>query len=117
MLELIQTQGYWYVMALPWAWKFANGKALKALVTLLPRWKYTQIRIPTVNTQRRRTFGVYAKRARLRHLDDVTAVLSKCRRNNRPKQANILVTNLPETVTAREVVGVYLRRWWVELLF
>jgi len=65
----------------------------------------------------RRTFGVYAKRARLRHLDDVTAVLSKCRRNNRPKQANILVTNLPETVTAREVVGVYLRRWWVELLF
>ena len=31
-------------------------------------------------------------------------------------QTKILMTNLPETVTAREIVGVYLRRWWVELL-
>ena len=115
-LELIHMLGYWYVMALPRTWKFATGKALKALVTHLPRRKYTQIRIPTVNTQRRRTFWVYAKRARLRHLGDVTVVLSKCRRNQGPKQTKILVTNLPETVTAREIVGVYLRRWWVELL-
>jgi hypothetical protein len=93
------------------------GGVLKALVTHLPHWKYAQIRIPTVNTQRRRTFWVYATRARRRHLGDVTVVLSKCRRNQGPKHTNILVTNLPETVTAREVVGVYLRRWWVELLF
>jgi hypothetical protein len=53
---------------------------------------------------------------RLRHLGDVTVVLSTCRRNNGPKQTKILVTNLPEAVTAREVVGVYLRRWWIELL-
>jgi hypothetical protein len=26
------------------------------------------------------------------------------------------VTNLPETVSAREIVGVYLRRWWIALL-
>jgi hypothetical protein len=26
------------------------------------------------------------------------------------------VTNLPETVTAREIVGLYPRQWWVELL-
>jgi hypothetical protein len=32
---------------------------------------------------------------------------------NRPK---ILVTNLPETISTREVVSVYLRRWGVELL-
>jgi Transposase DDE domain len=115
-LALIQELGYSYVVALPRTWKFANGKALKALVTHLPRWKYTQIRIPTVNTQRRRTFWVYAKRARLRHLGDVTVVLSKCRRNDGPKQTKILVTNLPEMVTAREIVGVYLRRWWIELL-
>jgi Transposase DDE domain len=116
-LALIQSLGYWYVMALPRTWKFANGKALKALVTHLPRWQYTQLRLPTVNTQRRRTFWVYAKRARLRHLGDVTVVLSKCRRNQGPKPTNILVTHLPETVTAREVVGVSLRRWCVELLF
>jgi len=38
-LALIQTRGYWSVMALPRTWKFANGKALKALVIHLPRWK------------------------------------------------------------------------------
>ena len=114
--ELIHTLGYCYGMALPRTWKFATGKALNALVTHLPRWKYTQRRIPTVNPQQRRTFWVYAKRARLRPLGDVTVVLSKRRRNDGPKQTNILVTNLPEAVTAREVVGVYLRRWWVELL-
>jgi hypothetical protein len=115
-LALIQELGYSDVVALPRTWKFANGKALKALVPHLPRWKYTQIRIPTVNTQRRRTFWVYAKRARLRHLGDVTVVLSTCRRHDGPKQTKILVTNLPEMVTARELVGVYLRRWWIELL-
>jgi Transposase DDE domain len=114
-LALIQALGYGYVMALPRTWKFGNGKALKDLVTHLPRSKYLQIRIPTVNMPRRRTFWVYAKRVRLRHLRDVTMVLSKCRRNDGPKQTKILVTNLPETVTAREVVGVYLRRWWIEI--
>jgi DDE family transposase len=116
-MTLMQELGLGYVLALPRTWKFANGKALKALVTHLPRWQYTQIRIPTVHTQHRRTFWVYAKRARLRHLGDVTGVLSKRRRNDGPKQTKILVTNLPESVTAREIVGVYLRRWWVELLF
>jgi Transposase DDE domain len=115
-LAFIQALDYGYVMALPRTWKFANGKALKDLVTHLPHSKYFQIRIPTVNTQRRRTFWVYAKRVRLRHLGDVTVVLSKCRRNDGPRQTKILVTNLPETVTAREIVGVYLRRWWIELL-
>jgi Transposase DDE domain len=115
-LVTIQELGYWYVLALPRTWKFAQGKAVKDLVTHLPRGKYRQIRIPTVNTQRRRTFWVYARRVQLRHLGHVTVVLSKCRRNDGPKQTKILVTNMPETVTAREIVGVYLRRWWIELL-
>jgi hypothetical protein len=103
-------------LALPRTWTFADGKALKTLVTHLPRRQYSQVRIPTVNTQHRRTFWVYAKRARLRHLGDVTVVLSKRRRNVGPQQTTILVTNLPESVTAREMVGVYRRRWWVGLL-
>jgi hypothetical protein len=115
-VALIEELGDSDVVALPRTWKFAHGKALKALVTHLPRGKYTYIRIPTINTQRRRTFWVYAKRARLRHLGDVTIVLSACRRNDGPKQTKILVTNLPEMVTAREIVGVYLRRWWIEWL-
>jgi hypothetical protein len=115
-LTLIDELGYWYVMALPRTWKFTNGKALKALVTHLPRWWYTRICIPTVNGQRRRTFWVYTKRVRRRHLGDVTVVLSTCRRNDGPKPTKILVTNLPETVTARQIVAIDLRRWWVELL-
>ena len=115
-MSLIQELGYWYVFALPRTWTFTKGKPLKALVTHLPRWWYTRICLPTVNGQRRRTFWAYAKRVRLRHLGDVTVVLSKCRRNDGPKQTKILVTNLPETVSARQIVAIYLRRWWVELL-
>jgi hypothetical protein len=75
------------------------------------------MRIPTVNTQRRRTLWVDAKRTRRRHLGDVTVVVSKGRRHEGPTQPTSLVTHLPETGTAREVVGVYVRRWWVERLF
>jgi hypothetical protein len=44
-------------------------------------------------------------------------VLSKCWRHQGPTHTKILVTTRPETVTAREVVGVSWRRWWVERLF
>jgi hypothetical protein len=54
-MPLIQELGYWDVFALPRTCKFANGKTLKALVTHLPRWWYTQIRIPTVSGARSRT--------------------------------------------------------------
>ncbi len=115
-LAHIAALGYWYVVALPRTWKMSNGKSLKNLVTHLPQWWYMQIRIPTVNGQRRRTFWVFAKRVRRRHLGDVTVVLSKCRRNDGPKRTQIFVTNLPETLSARDIVAIYLRRWWVELL-
>jgi hypothetical protein len=41
------------------------------------------------------------------------ATSASARYAGKPK---ILVTNLPETVTARERVSIYLRRWWIELL-
>jgi hypothetical protein len=72
--------------------------------------------MPTINGQPRRTFGVSTTRVRLRHLGDVTVGLSTCRRNAGPKHTTILVTNLPETVTARQRVSIDLRRWWVALL-
>jgi hypothetical protein len=53
----------------------------------------------------------------LRHLGDVTVALSKCWHNQGPKPTSILVTNWPETVTARAVAGMYVRGWWVELWF
>jgi hypothetical protein len=98
-LRLMQDLGYWYVCAIARTWKFHDGKRLKALVTHLPRWHYQRIRLPTVNGQRRRTCWVFAKRAQLQHVGDVTMVRSKCRQTNGPKQTKLLVTNLPATVS------------------
>jgi hypothetical protein len=53
---------------------------------------------------------------RLRHLGDVTVVLSTCRRHEGRKPTKLRVTHLPETVPARQIVAIDLRRWWVELL-
>ena len=49
----------------------------------------------------------------LRHIGDVTVVLSKTGRNVGPKQTKILVTNLVQ-LTPRYVVFAYQRRWAVE---
>ncbi len=43
-------------------------------------------------------------------------VLGTWRHNDGPKRTKILVTTLPETVSARDIGAIYLRRWWVELL-
>src|SRR5919197_5086619 len=71
--------------------------------------------MPTVHTQRRCAWWVEAKRTR-RHLGDVIVVWSTGRRHDGPQQTKLLVTQRPETVTAREVVDVYVRKCWGELL-
>ena len=63
----------------------------------------------------RRTFWTYHTRLSLRHVGDVTVVLSKRGRNLGPKQTKILVTNLA-ALTPSQVVGIYQKRWAVELL-
>jgi DDE family transposase len=114
-LKLIQRRGYFFVLAFARTWRFENGHALKDLVTHLPKKRYRRCWVPLDEAGRRRTYWTYTKRACLRHIGDVTIILSKKRRNDGPKQTKILVTNLPE-VTARQVVDVYRRRWAVELL-
>jgi Transposase DDE domain len=114
-LQLIQQRGYFFVMALARTWCFENGHAVKALVTHLPKKHYRRCWVPLDEPGRRRTYWTYTKRACLRHIGDVTIVLSKQRRNDGPNATKILVTNLP-AVTARQVVDVYRRRWAVELL-
>jgi hypothetical protein len=101
-------------MALARTWGFENGQALQDLITHLPKKHYRRCWIPVDEPGRRRTYRTYTKRACLRHIGDVTIVLSKQRRNDGPKQTKILVTNLP-AVTARQVVDVYRRRWAVEV--
>jgi DDE family transposase len=114
-LQLIQRRGYFFVMAWARTWCFANGQALKDLVTHLPKKHYRRCWVPLDEPGRRRTYWTYTKRACLRHIGDVTIILSKQRHNDGPKQTKILVTNLP-AVSARQVVDVYRRRWLVELL-
>jgi hypothetical protein len=114
-IKLIRHRGYFFVIAFARTWRFANGQALKDLVTHLPKKHYRRCWVPLDESSRRRTSWTYTKRACLRHIGDVTIILRKKRRNNGPKQTKILVTNLPE-VRARQVVDVYRRRWSVELL-
>jgi Transposase DDE domain len=85
-------------------------------VTHVPNKHYRRCWVPLEEPRRRRTYWTETKRACLRHMGDVTIILSKQRRNHGPKQTKILVTNLPE-VSARQVVDGYRRRWAVELLF
>jgi hypothetical protein len=71
--------------------------------------------VPLDESSHRWISWTYTKQARLRHLGDVTIILSKRGRNNGPEQSKILVTNLP-IVTACRLVEVYRRRWSVERL-
>src|SRR4029450_2954899 len=102
------------VFAMARTWKTVEDKAIKDLVTHLPRTYYQRTRVPRLpGTTGCKTFWVYSTRLCLRHIGDVTVVLSKRGRNVGPKQTKILVTNLDEWIP-RQVVSAYQRRWPVE---
>ncbi len=103
-----------FVFAIARTWKTVEDKAIKDLVTHLPRKYYQRIRVPRLpGATGCKTFWVYSTRLCLRHIGDVTVVLSKRGRNVGPKHTKILVTNLDEWIP-RQVVGAYQRRWPVE---
>jgi hypothetical protein len=103
-----------FVFAIARTWKTVEDKAIKDLVTYWPRQYYQRIRVPRLpGSTGCKTFWVYSTRLCLRHIGDVTGVLSKRGRNLGPKQTKILVTNLDEW-TPRQVVSAYQRRWPVE---
>jgi len=103
-----------FVFAIARTWKTVEDKAIKDLVTYVPRKYYQRIRVPRLpGSKGCKTFWVYSTRLCLRHIGDVTVVLSKRGRNLGPQQTKILVTNLDEW-TPRQVVSAYQRRWPVE---
>jgi hypothetical protein len=103
-----------FVFAIARTWKTVEDKAIKNLVTHLPRTYSQRIRVPRLpGTKGWKTFWVYSTRLCLRDIGDVTVVLSKKGRNLGPKQTKILVTNLDEWLP-RQVVSAYQRRWPVE---
>jgi hypothetical protein len=100
-----------FVFALARTWKTVEDKAIKDLVTHLPRKYYQRVRVPRLpGSKGCKTFWVYSTRLCLRHIGDVTVVLSKRGRNVGPKHTKILVTNLAEWIP-RQVVSAYQRRW------
>ncbi len=103
-----------FVFAIPRIWKTVEGKAIRDLVTPLPRKYYRRTWVPRIPvTNGRRSFWVYRTRLCLRHVGDVTVVLSKTGRNIGPSKTKILVTNLAE-LTPRYIVFAYQKRWAVE---
>jgi hypothetical protein len=114
-VQLIQQRGYFFVMAFARTWCFDNGHTLKDLVTHLPKHHYRRCWVPLDEPGRRRIYWTFTKRVRLRHVGDVTIMLSKERRHDGPKPTKILVTNLPD-VRARQVVDIDRRRWSVEIV-
>ena len=108
---------WFFVFAIARTWKRQDNRSIKNLVQHLPRQYYKRTWIPPLlNSGRRKTFWVYRTTLCLRHIGEVTVVLSKKGRNMGPKKIKILVTNLP-SVKAREVVSLYSRRWSVEIIF
>jgi Transposase DDE domain len=103
-----------FVFAIARTWKTAESKAIKNLVTHLPRTYYQRMRMPRLPASTGcKTFWGYSTCLCLRHIGDVTVVLSKKGRNVGPKHTKILVTNLDEW-TPRQVGCAYQRRWPVE---
>jgi hypothetical protein len=103
-----------FVFAIARTWKTVEDKAIKDLVTHIPKKYYKRTWVPGLpHSHRRKTFWTDSKRLCLRHVGDVTVVLSKKGRNVGPNNTKILVTNLPE-LTPRQVVCCYQRRWPVE---
>ena len=52
----------------------------------------------------------------MRHIGNVTIVLSKKRRNLGPKNVKVIVTNLPNA-TVTQILSIYQRRFMIEVLF
>jgi hypothetical protein len=116
-LQAIQARRWFFVLAFPRTWKFADGRSLRDLVTHLPYTHYRKVRLPVVGSRApSRVFWTFAKRTTLRQVGDVTVVLSKRRRNDSPQHTKLLVTNLPQA-TAQGTAALYRRRWPVELFF
>ena len=105
-----------FVFAIARTWKTVEDKTLKNLVTHVPHTYYQRTRVPERPRRTgRRTFWTYHTRLCLRHVGDVTLVLSKKGRNMGPHNTKLLVTNLVE-LTPSQVVCISQKRWAIELL-
>jgi hypothetical protein len=105
-----------FVLAIARTWKTVEDKSIKHLVTHVPHKYYQCTRVLREPGRKgRKTFWTYSTSLCLRHVGDVTVVLSKQGRNRGPQQTKILVTHLAE-LTPSQVVCIYRKRWAIELM-
>jgi len=105
-----------FVFAIARTWKTVEDKSLKNLVPHVPHKYYQCTRVPRAPGRKgRTTFWTSSTRLCLRHVGDVTVVLSTKGRNVSPQHTKILVTNLA-ALTPSQVVGIYQKRWAIEVM-
>lgn len=109
-------RNWFFVFSIARTWKTTDNKSIKNLATYLPKNKYKKTWLLSSYSKKRKIFWLYSKKICLRHVGDVTIVLSKKRRNSGPKKIKLIVTNLP-SVTPRQVIYIYQRRWDIEIIF
>ena len=91
------TRRWGVVFAIARTWKTVEGKALKDVVTHVPRTSFQRIRVPRLpGAHGCKTVWIFRTRLSVRPIGDVTVVLSKKGRNVGPKHTKILGTNLDE---------------------
>jgi hypothetical protein len=115
--DKVDTARHWgLVFAIARTGKTAEEKSMKNLVTHVPHKYYQRTRVPRDHAGKsRRTFWTYSTRLCLRHVGEVTLVLSKKGRNLGPQQTKILLTNRAE-LTPSQVVCTDQKRWAVALV-
>lgn len=116
--QLLKRLGWFYVFACAKTWNLSDGTHVKAHLGKLQKVQFKKTWIPRLtNPRKRRIFYVRKERHVLKHLGEVTMVFSKLGRNVGLKATRLLVTNLPEPLTAHDVLLIYQRRWMIEVLF
>lgn len=106
-----------FVFSLPKTWKTDDGKFLKDLVKHTNYSRYHKVWINKIDRKKtRKAYWVFKKSVTLRHIGDVTIVLSKKRPNASPKKTKIIVTNL-QNASERDILMEYQRRWPIEIMF
>jgi hypothetical protein len=115
-LKLITEQGWLYVFGLARTWKLEDGTHLRTLARHTTHACYQRY-VAHKPAGGRKCYWVYRRTARVRHLGQVTILLSKRRHNDGPQRIKLIVTNLTEATTTGTILSHSQRRWGVEVAF
>jgi hypothetical protein len=115
-LKSLTDRGWGYVFGLARTWKLADGTYLRDLARHTTYGCYHRY-VAHNPDGHRKCYRVYRRTACVRHLGQVTLVLSQRRRNDGPQRIRLLVTNLAEATTTGTILSHYPRRWGVEVAF